>query len=118
MNWKEFVKPTKWTILIFILLVILAFYSAGSVKISVLCDCIIGQQCICPQPFPYGNPFFQGIYYAFFFADYSQSPWIGTANGPAYNVMYLFLLVLNILYMYVISCLLVFIINKAKPRKK
>jgi len=112
MDWKEFFKPTLSKIVISILLIILAIYSVGSVNPSRLCNCLIGEPCPCPQPFPYGNLFFQGIYYILFFADYTQSPWIGTASGPVYNFMDVSMLILNLLYIYILSCLIITISKK------
>lgn len=117
MNWKEFFKPTLWKIITSILLIILAFFSTRSVDISTLCNCLPGP-CPCPQPFPYGNILFKGIYYTLFFADYTTSLWAGTASGLVFNWMAVFILLLNLVYLYVISCLIVFLYKKFFPSDK
>ena len=99
MNWIDFIKPTKWKIITFLLLIVLGFISMSSIKPSIICG-----PSPCPQPFPYGNSFFQAIYYVLAFSDLIRPTWLA--------------IIIYLSYLYIFSCLIIVIANKIKSREK
>ena len=103
----EFIKPTKWKIGLGILLLVV-FFVIGAM-ITNICMCREPNCSNCPT-IPTHTKLISGI----IFAPYLFSYFIVREGNAALSLSPIFFLI----YYYLISCLIISIINKIKSRKK
>jgi len=123
MDWKEFFKPNKWKIILAILLFFLMILSS-SVQYQFVRRCEPGSEC--PQPLIASLPtvvvnvlgFPASLEPLIMLHDKGIIP-----NEVYYNRINRILLAIplgfipNIIYLYVLSCLIIYIVNKLKSKK-
>jgi hypothetical protein len=100
----KFLKFTWSKLIIFILLIVLTVYSSASFA-QIFCSRELGGG-TCPQPgFPAGNSFFKGVFYVLA---------LPFAVTNALNLSNVIGIGLNLIYLYLISCLIVKIYKKVR----
>lgn len=142
MNWKEFLKPAKWKILIFLIILILA----NTPFIGTISP--FEDSCICESPVAQGSPACNPLDYCYHtFETRSIFWWPGEISAPfgfallsyarydnvyepiinnhsipllkilRWPKLYIIGLITSIIYFYIISCIAIFIYDR-KIRKK
>ena len=102
MKIKEFFKPTTWKIILFIILVIISYYSINIVVSAQI-----------PQDRPYCIRYQAETLHPNFIT-YLLAPFSILLFGTVCN--HILLIIINLPYLYIISCLLIFIFNKLKTK--
>jgi len=111
MNFKDFIKPTKRKLIIFLIIAILANIPfIGYFKITTGCPPPI----LCTNFTNIFNPLLNPLF--FLFGGEDDAP-IATYSYSGIGEIYYVLMILNIIYWYIVSCLIILIYNNIKKSK-
>jgi len=111
MKFKDFIKPTKRKLIIFLVIAILANLPfIGYFKITTGCPPPI----LCTNFANIFNPVLNPVF--FLFGGQDDIP-IATYSYSGIGEIYYALMILNIIYWYILSCVIILIYNKIKKPK-